>query len=242
MSLQSPAIVAYGLSLRGSDMRLLRVFTAAIGLAALLPTLSAAQGGRQFKDAWFWGVKGGGMLYSSASTENSAAPLVGAEWLITRTRGGLYVSFDQAFLTTTGSFLDREPDSTFQRNVALKNMRRFSIAAMVFPMRSARYHPYFGVGMALNQIAAATAQGAFLNSGRYQLALDSVQSKKTSFTPTFIGGLQLRMAPFSVFGQAIASPSQQNFFLYNANGSQAFNLSLEGGIRYNVGSSIDRIR
>src|SRR5215208_2756877 len=37
MSLQSPAVVAHGLSLRGSDMRLLRVLTAAIGLAALLP-------------------------------------------------------------------------------------------------------------------------------------------------------------------------------------------------------------
>ena len=49
-------------------MRLLRVLTAAIGLAALLPTLSAAPGGKQFKDAWFWGVKGGGLLYSSAST------------------------------------------------------------------------------------------------------------------------------------------------------------------------------
>ena len=154
----------------------------------------------------------------------------------------MYLSFDQAFLTTTGSFLDREPDSTFQRNVALKNMRRFSIAAMVFPMQSATYHPYFGFGMALNQIASASAQGAFLNSGRYTIALDSVQSKKTSFTPMLVGGLQLRMAPFSVFGQAVASPSQQNFFLYNANGGQAFNYSLEGGIRYNIGSSIDRIR
>src|SRR5678816_157262 len=95
-------------SLRGSDMRLLRVLTAAIGLAALLPSLSAAQGGKQFKDAWFWGVKGGGVLYSSASTENSLAPLVGAEWLITRTRGGLYVSFDPAVLATTGSFEDPE--------------------------------------------------------------------------------------------------------------------------------------
>src|SRR5688500_4801164 len=210
------------------DMRLLRVLTAAMGLAALLPSLSAAQAGKQFKDAWFWGVKGGGVLYSSASTENSMAPLVGAEWLITRTRGGLYVSFDQAFLTTTGSFLDREPDSTFQRNVALKNLRRISIAAMVFPMQSARYHPYpgFGLeldsalprnvalqilrrfsiaglvfpmqsarcdpyarfGMGLNQVGSAAAPGAFLNPGRYAIALGSVQSKKTSFTPMLVGG------------------------------------------------------
>jgi hypothetical protein len=223
-------------------MRLLRVFTAAIGLAALLPRPSAAQAGRQFKDAWFWGVKGGGMLYSSASTENSAAPLVGAEWLITRTRGGLYVSFDQAFLTTTGSFLDREPDSTFQRNVALKNLRRFSIAAMVFPMQSPRIHPYAGFGMTLNQIGSATAQGAFLNSGRYAIALDSVQSKKTSFSPMLVGGMQMRMLPFSVFGQVVASPAQQSFFLYNANGGSSFNVSFEGGVRYNVGGSIDRVR
>ena len=205
-------------------MRLLRVLTAAIGLAALLPRPSAAQAGTQFKDAWFWGVKGGGMLYSSASTENSAAPLVGAEWLITRTRGGLYVSFDQAFLTTTGSFLDRDPDSTFQRNVALKNLRRFSLAAMVFPMQSAKYHPYAGFGFVLNQIGSAAAQGAFINSGRYAIALDSVQSKKTSFTPLLVGGLQMRMTQFSVFGQAVASPTQQSFFLYNSTVGQAFSL------------------
>lgn len=223
-------------------MRLLRVLTAAIGLAALLPRPSAAQAGRQFKDAWFWGVKGGGILYSSASTENSAAPLVGADWLITRTRGGLYVSYDQAFLTTTGAFLDREPDSTFQRNVALKNLRRFAIAAMVFPRQSPKFHPYAGLGMVLNQIGSASAQGAFLNSGRYAIALDSVQSKKTSFTPLLIGGLQVRMPTFSVFGQALASPAQQGFFLYNSNGGAAFNFSLEGGIRYNVGSAIDKIR
>jgi len=223
-------------------MRLLRVLTAAIGLAALLPKPSAAQGGRQFKDAWFWGVKGGGLLYSSASTENSAAPLVGADWLITRTRGGLYLSFDQAFLTTTGSFLDREPDSTFQRNVALKNLRRFSIAAMVFPLQSPKLHPYAGFGMVLNQIGSASAQGSFLNSSRYNIALDSVQSKKTSFTPLLVGGVQVRTPQFSFFGQAVASPAQQGFFLYNSNGGTAFNFSLEGGIRYNIGSSIDRVR
>ena len=223
-------------------MRLLRVLTAAIGLAALLPQMSAAQAGRQFKDAWFWGIKGGSMLYSSASTENSIAPTVGAEWLITRSRGGLYVSYDHAFLSTTGTILDRDPDSTFTRNVSLKNMRRFAVAAMVFPMQSARYHPYAGVGMALNQIGGATFQTGFVNTVRYQIALDSVQSKKTNFSPIIVTGLQVRLPHFSVFGQAAASPVQQNFFLHNSSSGQAFNFSLEGGIRYNFGSSIDRAR
>jgi hypothetical protein len=216
--------------------------TAAIGLAALLPQLSAAQTGRQFKDAWFWGIKGGSMLYSSASTENSIAPLVGAEWLITRSRGGLYVSYDQAFLSTTGSFLDRDPDSTFTRNVSLTNLRRISIAAMVFPMQSAKYHPYAGFGMSLNQIGGASFQTGFANTVRYQIALDSVQSKKASFTPIIVGGLQARLTRFSVFGQVAVSPLQQNFFLYNSNSGSAFNASFETGIRYNFGSSIDRAR
>jgi hypothetical protein len=224
------------------DMRLLRVLTAAIGLAALLPQTSAAQAGRQFKDAWFWGVKTGGLVYSSASTTNSAAPMVGAEWLITRSRGGLYVSFDQAFLSTQGSFLDRDPDSTFTRNVSLKNMRRLAIAAMVFPMQSAKYHPYAGFGMSLNQIGGASFQTGFVNTVRYQIALDSVQSKKASFSPIIIAGLQARLTRFSVFGQAAVSPIQQNFFLYNSNSGSAFNASLETGIRYNFGSSIDRAR
>ncbi|MEO6528317.1 MAG: hypothetical protein ABIP93_16980 [Gemmatimonadaceae bacterium] len=223
-------------------MRHLRVLTVAFGLAALLPQMSAAQSGRQFKDAWFWGIKGGSMLYSSASTENSIAPLVGAEWLITRSRGGLYVSYDQAFLSTTGSFLDRDPDSTFTRNVSLTNLRRISIAAMVFPMQSAKYHPYVGLGLSLNQIGGAAFQSGFVNTTRYQIALDSVQSKKASFSPTVIGGLQMRLSRFSVFGQAAASPVQQNFFLRNSNSGQAFNFSLETGVRYNFGSSIDRAR
>ena len=90
-------------------MRLLRVLAVATGFAALLSHTSAAQDGRQFKDAWFWGLKTGAVSFSSATTTNGGAPLIGAEWLITRSRGGLYVSFDQAFLTTQGGFRDRDP-------------------------------------------------------------------------------------------------------------------------------------
>jgi hypothetical protein len=223
-------------------MRLLRVLTAAIALAALLPRPGAAQEGRPFKDAWFWGIKGGGQLYSSATTEHSIAPSVGADWLITRSRAGLYLSFDQAFLSTTGQFLDRDTDSSFFRPVELKNVRRFQMAAMVFPMQTPRYHPYFGLGLGLNQIGSANFSGSFTTPARYQVALDSVQSKKTSFSPTFIGGLQVRNPQFSLFGQVVGSPTQQRFFLTAPGNGNSVNFSFEGGIRYNVGSSIDRVR
>jgi hypothetical protein len=109
-------------------------------------------------------------------------------------------------------------------------------------MQSAKYHPYAGFGMTLNQIGGATFNTAFSNPVRYQIALDSVQSKKASFSPVVMGGLQVRLQRFSVFGQVAASPVQQGFFLYNSEGGPAFSMSLETGIRYNFGSSIDRAR
>ncbi len=221
-------------------MRLLRVLAVATGFAALLPQTSAAQDARQFKDAWFWGVKGGGLLYSSASTTGGSAPLVGAEWLITRKNGGLYVSFDQAFLTTTGGFIDRDADSIFVRNVTLKNLRRVTMAGMVFPGQTRNLHPYAGAGLSFNQIGGAALLNGSTSSARYLIAQDSIQSKKVAFSPIFLAGIQARFKPMSLFVQGTASPIQRSFFLSNGNSARSFNLSLELGARYNVGSSIDR--
>ena len=223
-------------------MRLLRVSAMALGLSALLSHQGAAQDGRQFKDAWFWGAKAGMLSYSSQTTTNGGAPLVGAEWLITRTNGGLYLAYDQAFFTTYGGFVDRDPDSTFTRNVQLKNMRRFTMAGMAFPMQTNKMHPYVGLGISFNQIAGTTLIGGFANSSRQAIAVDSVQSKKTGVSPIFLAGLQARFNPASLFVQTSVSPIQSSFFLANPTSSQSFNFSLEVGVRYNVGSSIDRAR
>ena len=221
-------------------MRLLRVLAAASAFAALLSQPLAAQEGRQFKDAWFWGIKGGATTFSSASDGTTPAPLVGADWVITRTRGGLYVSFDQSLLKTQGAFLDRDPaNQPFEHRVDLSNMRRLSFAAMIFPRQTPTLHPYLGAGFSLHQIATAVMEGGAGSTSRYAAALDSVQLKRSTLTPIFMGGAQLRLPRFSVFGQATASPSQADFFL---NAGRTFSFTLEGGVRYNVGSSIDKTR
>jgi hypothetical protein len=223
-------------------MRLLRVLAASTVFAALLTQPLSAQDGRQFKDAWFWGIKGGGMLYSSASTDGAIAKFVGADWVITRSRGGLYVSYDQAFVNTIGTFQDRDPSNVpFNASVSLNNVRRFSMAGMIFPMQSPTLHPYLGAGFVFNQVATATLDGGAGSTSRYAQALDSVQAKRSAFAPVFMGGVQARLTRFSVFGQATASPTQSDYFL-SRNGGRAFSFTLEGGIRYNVGSSIDRTR
>ena len=223
-------------------MRLLRVLAVATGFAALLSQSSAAQDGRQFKDAWFWGMKAGGLVYTSPTTNTGGAPIVGAEWLITRTRGGLYLSFDQAFLRTQGQFIAQDPDSVFIRSVRLKNLRRFTMAGMVFPKQTRNLHPYAGFGLAFNQIAGTELLTGTTNTSQYRLALDSIQAKKTAFSPILITGVQARLRRMSVFVQGTASPTQASFFLNNATSARKFHYSLEGGMRYNVGSSIDRAR
>ena len=223
-------------------MRFLRVLAVATGFASVLAQPSSAQDARQFKDAWFWGIKGGGLLYSSASTSSSAAPLVGAEWLITRTNGGLYLSFDQAFMSTTGGFTDRDTSGIFTRDVSLKNLRRFTMAGMIFPAQTRNLHPYAGAGLAFNQIAGTALVSGTTTSARYIIAQDSIQAKKAAFSPIFLAGVQARFRPMSLFAQATASPVQTSFFLANNNSSRSFNYSLEFGARYNVGSSIDRAR
>jgi len=54
-----------------------------------------------------------------------------------------------------------------------------------------------------------------------------------------MAGLQMRLVRFSVFGQATASPANSNFFLYTGSN---WRTTVEGGMRYNIGSSIDRMR
>jgi hypothetical protein len=211
-----------------------------VGLGALAVQTSGAQEGRQFKDAWFWGVKTGALFYESQSTTSGAAPLVGGEWLITRSQGGLYLSLDQAFFSTDGGFVDRDPDSTsaFVRKVNLENLRRFHAVVMAFPWQTPDVHPYVGAGLAFNEIASATLASNISNPSRFALAQDSIVVKKAVFSPIFMLGIQKRFNPFSAFVQAAVTPIAQQFFLSGQNSSRP-TFSFETGIRWNVGSSIE---
>jgi hypothetical protein len=220
-------------------MRLLRILATATGVAALLAQPSAAQGGRQFKDAWFWGAKTGTLVYSSATSNGSAAPLFGGEWLITRTNGGLYIAFDQTYLTTQGGFAGRDLTGQSITNfVDVTNLRRATAAMMVFPMQRPNIHPYAGLGFAFYQLGHV-----HLASGSASpAAADSIQARKTTASPILIVGTQIRLLPASVFIQGFASPTQKSFFLSNEQESRTLQFGFEFGLRYNVGGSIDRGR
>src|SRR4051794_36929569 len=215
-------------------MRTIRALTTALALVGVLPTLGSAQGGRPFKDSWFWGAKAGTLMYSTISTTNAMAPSGGLDWLITRSKAGMYMSYSQAFFNRI-EYMQAEGDTV--RGVNLKDMRRADIAAMVFPGNSRFIRPYFGLGLTMSQIATAEKLGAFANVDQFQAADALVTELRTSITPLLIAGTQLQLHIFSVFAQGSAVASQKSFFLH---GNNSFNLSAEAGVRFNFGTSIDK--
>jgi hypothetical protein len=223
-------------------MRFLRVLAVA-SATALLAQPSAAQAGRQFKDAWFWGAKGGALVYSSNySTDNAIAPLAGIDWMITRTHGGLYVSVDQAFFSTQGSFKEVGPLGLQDRVVNLNNLQRISAALVGFPMQSPSLHPYVGLGVGMNRIGSVGSTAPFDNGAQLNAAADSVQSKRVAFAPFVLLGAQKRLPMFSVFVHGTGTFLHDDFFLHNPRPKLGIQYTIEAGVRYNVGKSIDRAK
>ncbi len=221
-------------------MRTIRAFAVAAAIVAALPSIAAAQAGRPFTDAWFWGVKGGGLTIGD-SLRTSTAGVAGLEWLITREHGGLYISGGEAFFKRqTFTFRDPNavPDSGL-RPINLKNMRKVDAAIVGFPGDHLTWHPYVGVGFSYEQCLCADPQAPFGNVNQAVFADSVISQTKVSFAPLFMGGAQYRLRDVSVFGQMEFSPMHANFLLVNGKG---WNFEYEIGVRYNVGSSIDKNR
>lgn len=224
-------------------MRSIRTVAVA-ALVALDVSAAAAQSTRGFKDSWFWGFKGGGTFYQvmSDTVGGSLGAMAGMDWMITRSRGGLYVSFDQTFLPQDAhvfisdsiSFLD-----TLPRRVDVGSLRRFSLVGMLFPLQSSFMQPYVGLGVAMHHLGKAEAECCYRNSTQAGLAEATIQQFRSSASPLFMLGTQLRLPLLSVFGQVTATAADRNFFLFTGSN---WRTTVEGGVRYNIGSSIERMR
>ncbi|HXT14544.1 MAG TPA: hypothetical protein VN706_02860 [Gemmatimonadaceae bacterium] len=220
-------------------MRTIRALTIATAVVMVLPTIAAAQGGRQFRDSWFWGIKGGGFTFADSAQNTKNAPMGGVEWLITRSHGGLYISAGQAFFTTQTLTLHDPlaPQDSGFRAIDLKNLRKVDVALMAFPGDHIHFHPYAGAGLTLDEISSAVPRPPFGTPDQLAFADTVIQNQKVGFTPFFVAGAQWRLRWFSVFGQGTANPAQKSFLLYNG---KPWNFTYEFGLRYNVGTSIDR--
>lgn len=224
----------------------MRAFRGLTIAALLLLNVGAAgaQASRGFKDSWFWGAKSGLLNYQVVNNAVAKSPLAlmaGGDWLITRTSGGLYVSFDYSFFSADSVFVNDSisPLDSVPRILQLGGLRRFTIAGMLFPMQTYRMHPYLGFGFTLSHIAKAEPQGTYRNATQENLVESTVQFFRSTASPVVILGTQLRLPLASAFAQVTATPASNNFFLFAGSGWRS---TLEAGLRYNVGTSIDRLR
>ena len=213
-------------------MRTVRWMASGLALAALLPAVGAAQSNRPFQDSWFWGAKAGVMTFSTTTVSNHIAPSIGFDMIVTRSKGGLYISGEQDFFNTTSAVTDNQGNSY---RVAVKDMRRYSAAALAFPVQWGALRPYGGVGFSMNLIQQVGQIDQPADPLLEPQINDQLQNDRDRISFMALAGLQASYRRFSLFGQVTYMPSAANFLL---NGRSTY--MLEGGIRYNVGSSIDR--
>ena len=216
-------------------MRKTRLFFAGLLCAATLPATASAQRVREFEDSWFWGVKGGVSAYSPVYGDAETAPTFGAEWLITRTHGALYVSVDQSNINAVSAVYDPTAEGSV-RAVEVDKLRRVGFAALMFPKKFGHARPYAGLGLSLNLIGDAfplvTAEEDDVTDAVYE----RIDDRKSQASLLAMGGVQVGFGRAAVFGQASFMPSNSRFLLDD---SLAF---FEFGVRYNFGGTREGVR
>lgn len=197
---------------------------------------SAARGQEEklFQDSWFWGIHGGVTTYSTDVESTHSAGSFGAEWMITRSVGGLYLSFDQSNINGTAAVADPS-ESNGLRPVAIHDMRTGSIGAMAFPVQFGKFRPYAGLGFSLSVIGDAQAEP---NAGSTSASIDQSVAQRVKDASSrsalfFMAGGQWQVRRTAIYGQFTVTPGDNNFLVNNAV------TQISVGVRYNFGSSIE---
>lgn len=205
---------------------------AAFAAVAVLPALAQAQAGRGFADSWFWGAKAGVTSFSTSQVQNVTAPLVGGEWVITRSRFALYIAGDQSFFTETSGI---EDFTGGEYEIEIKDLRRATVAGLIFPKAFESVRPYVGLGMSINWIGDAVPTENFQSSFEANYVNSEVAERRDRASFVFMAGVQGLIGRIAPFGQVTMQPSHTGFLL-----SDRPTYFLEGGIRLNAGPSRER--
>ena len=212
-------------------MRTTRLFFAGLTCVVTIAGAASGQESRYFDDGWFWGVKSGVATFSPTLGPSEAAATYGAEWLITRNRGGLYLSFDESNVSTVSAVLDANA-SDGVRPVSVEKMRRIGGAALVFPKRFGRLRPYGGIGLSLDLVGTALPMRNGADDDVDDAVFDRIDERRSQVGVLGMAGAQFQFDRLAVFGQASFVPGQSTFLL----GDNVLGF-FEAGVRYNFGSS-----
>jgi hypothetical protein len=224
-------------------MRIARTFGLAVVAAAALPALVAAQSTaaapRSFEDSWYWGVKGGITSFTTGpqGTTKVTAPTGGAEWLITASRVGLYLSVQQSFFDEQAGVYDPSSAGSV-RTVDISDLRSYGASLFAFPVKWGALRPYAGVGVSINVIQSAAPTGTFDSPERQDSVFTRVDDQSSRASLIWTAGLQANASRWGLFVQASAMPTRNNFLINGAANTYQF----EGGLRFNLASAVERLK
>ena len=214
-------------------MQKLRTVAVALVATIVVSAGADAQGVRNFDNSWFWGFKSGVNTFSVPGHGNTSTVDLGIDWLITRTKGGLYVSGNQSVFERDLEFGD-PTSNTGTRTVCVNDMRRITFAAVAFPKHFGGITPYGGIGYMIAVLGDARVFVDSANTFPNNAFLDEMDAERSRGAVIGMAGLQIRTKRAAIFAQETLVPSNNTFLFRSV-------LSfLEFGVRWNFGSSIDR--
>jgi hypothetical protein len=214
-------------------MQKLRAVAVAMVATLVVSASASAQEMRNFDNSWFWGFKSGINTFSAPGHGNTSTVDLGVDWLITRTRGGLYVSANQSIFKRDADVFDPASSTNF-RKVQVSDLRRISFAALAFPKHFGGITPYAGVGYTIAVLGDVKVYVDSVNTFPNNAFFDKVEAARSRGAVFGMGGVQIQTKRAAIFAQETMLPSNGQFLFPSV-------LSFfEFGVRYNFGSSIDR--
>jgi len=214
-------------------MQKLKAIAVAVTAMIVVSASANAQSVSNFDNSWFWGFKSGVNSFAVPGHGNTSTVDLGLDWVITRSKGGLYVSGNQSVFQRDLEFGD-PTSQTGQRTVRVNDMRRITLAALGFPKHFGGITPYAGIGFMIAVLGDARVFVDSVNTFPTNSFLDEVENERSRSTAVGMAGVQIQTKRAAVFIQNTLVPSN-NTFLFRS----VLNF-LEFGIRINFGSSIDQ--
>ena len=213
-------------------MQKLRAVAVAVIATFVVTAGASAQEMRNFDNSWFWGFKSGINTFTAPGRGNTSTVDMGIDWLITRTKGGLYVSGNQSIFERDISVFDN--GAATNRTVRVNDLRRITVAGVAFPKHFGGITPYAGLGYTIVILGDARVFVDSTTSFPSNAFLDEVESHRSRSAVVGMGGVQIQTMRFAIFAQETLVPSNPSFLFSSV-------LSFfEFGLRWNFGSSIER--
>jgi len=214
-------------------MQKLKAVVVALAATVVVAGSARAQQNRNFDNSWFWGFKSGINTFSVPGHGNTSTVDLGIDWVITRSKGGLYVSGNQSVFERDLEFLD-PASTTGQRTVRVNDLRRITLGALAFPKHFGGITPYGGIGYTIAVLGDARVFVDSANTFPSNAFLDEIENERSRSAVVAIGGVQIQASRMAIFAQETIVPSNSSFLFRSV-----LNF-FEFGIRLNLGSSIDR--